>query len=108
MPRKNTDERPLYWSDDAEGFLLERLYEYHSVNHGKQPESRHYNHWANQMANFFDGYVPAGERLKEKRRRLSKVYAAFKMLQDHTGVGWDSINNTFTCSEELRKDLSKV
>ena len=60
------------------------------------------------LADFFDGYVPDGERLKKKRRRLGKIYAAYKMLQSHTGIGWDSTTSTFTCFEELQKDLCKV
>ena len=60
------------------------------------------------MAGFSDGYVLDEEHLKEKRWWLGKVYAAYKMLQSHTGVGWDSTTSTFTCSEELQKDLCKV
>ncbi|XP_024030316.1 uncharacterized protein LOC21411301 [Morus notabilis] len=87
MPKKNPDERPLYWSPAAEEFLLERLYEYNDINHGKLPDSRDYNQWAARMATFFDGYVPDGERLREKRRRLGNLYSVYKMLQNHTGVG---------------------
>ena len=87
MPKQNLDERPLYWSLAAEEFLLERLYEYNDINHRKLPDSRDYNHWAGQMADFFDVYVPDGERLREKRRRLGNLYLAYKTLQNHTGVG---------------------
>ncbi|XP_024031182.1 uncharacterized protein LOC21412429 [Morus notabilis] len=107
MLRRNPDERPLYWSPAAEAFLLERLYEYNDINHGKVPDSRDYNQWAAWMATFFDGYVPGGERLREKRRRLGNLYSAYKTLQDHTGVGWDPINKIFTCSEELQTSLCK-
>ncbi|XP_024030773.1 uncharacterized protein LOC112094358 [Morus notabilis] len=107
MPKKNPDERPLYWSPAAEEFLLEQLYEYNDINHGKLLGNHDYNQWAARMATFFDGYVPDGERLREKRRRLGNLYSAYKTLQDHTGVGWDPISKTFTCSEELRTSLCK-
>ncbi|XP_024017030.1 uncharacterized protein LOC112090298 [Morus notabilis] len=107
MPRKNPDERSLYWSPAAEAFLLERLYEYNDTNHGKLLDSRDYNQWAVQMATFFDGYVPDGEWLREKSCRLGNLYTTYKMLQNHTGVGWDPISKTFTCSEELQTSLCK-
>lgn len=84
------------------GFLFERLYEYYDQNHSWHLESRDYNQWGVDMAKFFDGYVPDGDRIMEKRRRLGKVYDVYKMLQNHTGLGCDPITKTFTCSEELR------
>ncbi|GMN54611.1 hypothetical protein TIFTF001_023735 [Ficus carica] len=99
MPPRKSSGESYVWDHTKEKLFLEKLDEYLASTGGKQPTSSILDLWVNEF-NVQFGSVPAhGLTLYQKKERMKKIYKGFKVLQAHTGLGYDPATDTVVFKE---------
>jgi len=107
MPRRSEDDVTFYWSEKQKTALLKQLADFNTKNRGRQPDSADWEQWAKDLSSLFPSPIPPG-RVKEAKERLRKKFNAELALRSNTGLGWDPVNSTPTCTDEYWNEFCKV
>lgn len=107
MPRKATGESYV-WDHVKEKLFLEKLDDHLAATGGKQPTSSILQIWAREFNTRFGGVPALPSTLYKKKERMRKIYRGWKVLQTHTGLGYDPATDTVVCSDETWHNFIKV
>ena len=107
MPRKSSGET-FVWDAVKEKRLLEKLDDFLTCNSGKMPTIQIYDLWAAEFNVEFGGVHAHGLTLSQKKDRMKKVYKGWKVLQAHTGLGYDLATGRVVCLDEAWQSFIKV
>ncbi|GMN44993.1 hypothetical protein TIFTF001_014191 [Ficus carica] len=107
MPRKVSGETYV-WNNAKEKLFLEKLDDFLMCNGGRHPTMPILDLWATQFNAEFGGVPAHGGTLYQKKDRMKRVYRGWKVLQTHTGLGYDPATDRVICSDEAWQSFIKV
>ena len=87
--------------------LLTRLYDYAIGKNGRKPGITEFEEWAADLS-FEFGHPVSIDQLRSKWDRFRKLFDKFKTFKDNTGLGWNPVTKTGTCSDEFWDEYVRV
>ena len=102
--KRNDDEATVNWTRQNERALLLRLVDHQTTALGRHPTAADWDRWAEEIF----GKGVHGERCKQKRNRLRKIFQLYSVLINASGLGWDSETWAVHCEAAYLDDFLAV
>ena len=105
--KKNPEVPNCNWTPRTELLLLTHLYDYAIGKNGGKPGTTEFEEWAAELSSEF-GHQVSLDQLRSKRDTFRKLFDKFKTFRDNTGLGWNPVTKTGTCSDEFWDEYVRV